>query len=246
MKLLASGTDTFIFWLSWGQNYRLPEDFTARLDAALDEYREEGDAHFLGIHDYMWLWNPLGDDDERCAYEVAQVRPGRKFRWMLMFQGGMFSISLTQPRPTTCKPGQVHAYVEVSGRYMAACARDPMAVVAMFSDTLSYLVGVEPERVQVSRIDLFADVEVDTPLSLDDLGRFVSRARSRSVYLDGSHALGAPAASRGGSHGDPLTGNTGVTRGSLCTRYPPMRYTLLRFTTGGLTGPGFVSAPAIC
>jgi hypothetical protein len=204
MSLLGYGVDTFVFWLSWGGKYDLPEAVQEALDAGLSQFREQGEARWLGVHEHMWLWNPLGEG-ERTAYEVAEVHPGRKFRWRLMFQGGMLSISLAHPRPTTRKTGQVHAYVEVSGRYMMAAARDADAVVAMVSEALSALVGCDPERVQVSRIDLFADVLAPAPLGLDDLDRFVSRARSRSAYLDGSSPAGAPA-----PQGGPLMGHTGA------------------------------------
>jgi hypothetical protein len=60
--------------------------------------------------------------------------------------------------------------------------------------------------VQLSRIDLFADVMISAPLGLDDLGRFVSRARSRSVYLD---AVASPAGASA-PQGGPLLGNTGA------------------------------------
>lgn len=202
--LLGYGVDTFVFWLSWGDKYDLPKAFQEVLDAGLSELRERGEARWLGFQDHMWLWNPLGGG-ERTAYEVAEILPGRKFRWRLMFQGGMLSISLAHPRPTTRRTGQVHAYVEVSGRYMMAAARDADAVIAMVSEALSALVGCEPERVQVSRIDLFADVLASAPLGLDDLGRFVSRARSRSAYLDGSSPAVAPA-----TQGGPLMGHTGA------------------------------------
>ncbi|WP_018467933.1 hypothetical protein [Calidithermus timidus] len=201
MSLLGYGVDTFVFWLSWGDSYDLPASFQAALDAALSNFREHGEGRFLGINEYLPLWNPLGDAS-RGDYQVCEVQPGRKFRWRLMFQGGMLSVSLAHPRPTVRRTGQVQAYVEISGRYMMAAARDVDAVVAMIVQELSALVGAQPERVQVSRVDLFADILAPAPLGLDDLGRFVSRARSRSIW---SSPAGAQA-----PQGGPLMGNTGA------------------------------------
>jgi len=204
--LLGYGVDTLIFWLSWDEAYSLPGPFQAALDTALLAYRDGADSNLVGIHDHLWLFNPAGNS-QQSAYEVAEVQSGRKFRWRLMFQGGMISVSLAAPRASTRRAGQVHAYVEVSGRYMAACGRDADAVISMCSDSLARLVGADPSRVQISRIDLFADVLSPEPLRLDHVHLFVSRSKARTVYgLPGDGQPEGAASAPGG----PLLGNTGA------------------------------------
>lgn len=207
-SLLGYGVDTAEFWLSWGPDYNLPKEFVTRLDTHRASWLEDDQdgAVFWGIDSFLPVPTLQGDGS---IYEAAEVRNIRHFRWALIFQGGRVVVRLADPRPTTRKTGAVQMMVELSGSYMRnQFGGDLSKAVLLFADLLGSLVGAPPSVVNLSRVDIYADVRLDKSLTLQDLDLFVSRSRSRTVY-------GFDEAGRSGGTppGGPLSaspmGNTG-------------------------------------
>ncbi|KGQ21380.2 hypothetical protein [Thermus filiformis] len=208
-RLLGFGIDTLTLNFYWPDGaYRLPEGLPEILDGLREAYlasRSDDDALFWGIDAYLPIPNPsqrFFDSEEYRLFEVAQVHSVRHYRWGLNL-GGLVLVRLSDPRKEPVTRSDFPAVrIELTGSYMMYARRRADEVVSWLMEALTNLVGTPPARVQVSRVDLFADVEA--PLDyfrLADVERFTSRARSRSAYLT-EEAAGlrkeAPAPEEGG------------------------------------------------
>lgn len=230
-RLLGYGIDTLVVNLYWAEGkYALPEGLEATLDQLKELYRvnPEG-AVFWGVDAYFPLPNPALDPvaGELRLFEAALVQPVRHYPWQLSF-GGLVFVRLSAVRDTTRRANFPAVRVEVTGRYMMYAGRDAQRVVQWVVDAATNLVGVAPERVQVSRVDLFADVEVEAgTFRLQDLDRFTSRSRVRGLYSVG-----------GAAHG--LQAGAAPAEGGLMSNTPPA--TSVRVPDAWEDGPETASA----
>ena len=200
MKLLGSGVDTLVLNLYWDKAgaYALPEEFASAL-AALKEVAKENPAAaiYWGVDAFIPL--PVEPDGSRL-FEAALVLPAvRHYEWGLSF-GGLVFVRLSKPKPSTSVDFPA-VRVEFTGSYMHRMGRNVDAVVRALLEAMENLTGHKPARVQVSRVDLFADVLVPHGyLRLESLSEFSSRARLRGLYSVDSAPPGAPAqAGEGGA-----------------------------------------------
>lgn len=201
MRLLGYGVDTLVLNFYWADGaYTLPEGLPEKLDLLKDQYRvNPEEAIFWGVDAYLPIPNPALED---ALYEAALVRPTRHYPWQLSFGADALLVSLSAVKDATRRRTFPAVRVEVTGRFMMYARRDAQAVVSWLLDALQNLTGSRPERVQVSRADLFADVEVEPgTLKVQDVDRFTSRSRIRGLYFVGeaegrqapaSHSEGGP------------------------------------------------------
>ncbi|GLV48559.1 hypothetical protein TJA_17120 [Thermus sp. LT1-2-5] len=188
VRLLGYGIDTLVVNLYWDEGaYSLPEGLEATLDNLKELGRVEPDAGVLwGVDAYLPLPNPLagwtGSEVEPELFQSAAVRSVRHYRWMLDFAGLIF-WRLSSVKETTRRANFPAMRVEFTGRYLMYARRRADEVVRWAVEAATNLVGVRPSRVQVSRADLFCDVEVPHGyFTLDSLNRFTSRSRARGLY----------------------------------------------------------------
>jgi hypothetical protein len=211
MKLLGSGVDTLVLNLYWDKAgaYTLPEEFASAL-AFLKEQAKENpqSAIYWGIDAFIPL--PVDPDGSRL-FEAALVLPSvRHYEWGLSFANMVF-VRLSRPKATTSVDFPA-VRVEFTGSYMHRMGRDVDAVVRALVEAMENLTGHKPSRVQVSRVDLFADVLVPHGyLRLESLPEFSSRARVRGLYsMDARQGPGAPAPGLAGGPMSNTPPSTGV------------------------------------
>ncbi|WP_206202068.1 hypothetical protein [Thermus caldilimi] len=188
-RVLGYGVDTFRVNLYWDEGrYQLPEGLEAALDNLKDLYRQNPGAAILwGVDAYFPLPRLDGSvniiSGDLPLYEAALVQPTRHYAWQLSFANLLF-VRLSAVRDTTRRASFPAVVVEITGTYMMQAGRDVRRVVDWVMEAATNLVGTRPSRVQVSRVDLFADIEVPHgAFHVEDIARFTSRARSRSMWL---------------------------------------------------------------
>ncbi|WP_243029215.1 hypothetical protein [Thermus albus] len=187
-RVLGYGLDTLVVNLYWpAGKYQLPEGFEATLNELKDLYRRDPNGAILwGVDAYFPLPNPVPDLPwglEGDLFEAAIVQPTRHYAWQLSF-GGLVFVRLSAVKDTTRRAEFPAMRVEFTGTYMRYADRDAEKVVRWVLDAAENLTGTRPHRVQVSRADLFVDVEAN-PLQVTDIDRFTSRSRVRGVYSFG-------------------------------------------------------------
>jgi hypothetical protein len=198
-RVLGHGLDTLAVNFYWSEGaYQLPDGFPEKLDLLKDQFRVNPEAAiFWGIDAYLPIPNPAL---EGTLYEACLVRPTRHYPWQLSFGANALLISLSAVRDSTQRRGFPAVRVEFTGRFMMYARRDAQAVVSWLLEALENLTGSRPERVQVSRADLFVDLEVEPgTFRVEDVDRFTSRSRVRGLYFLGGEAAGsAPAPAQEG------------------------------------------------
>ncbi len=203
-RILGHGLDTLVLNFYWPEGkYSLPEGLPEKLDALKDQYRVNPEAAILwGVDAYLPIPNPALDGS---LYEAALVRPTRHYPWQLSFGADAVLVSLSAAKDTTRRSTFPAVRVELTGRFMMYARRDAQAVVSWLLEALENLTGSRPERIQVSRADVFVDLEVQPgTFKLQDVDRFTSRGRVRGLYSVGEAAgRQAPA-----PHGEGPMSNT--------------------------------------
>jgi hypothetical protein len=198
-RLLGHGIDTLVVNFYWPEGaYQLPEGFPEKLDLLKDQFRVNPEAAiFWGIDAYLPIPNPAL---EGTLYEACLVRSTRHYPWQLSFGANALLISLSAVKESTQRRGFPAVRVEFTGRFMMYARRDAQSVVSWLLEALENLTGSRPERVQVSRADLFVDLEVEPgTFRVEDVDRFTSRSRVRGLYFLGGEAAGsAPAPAQEG------------------------------------------------
>ncbi len=198
-RVLGHGIDTLVVNFYWPEGgYQLPEGFAEKLDLLKDQFRVNPEAAiFWGIDAYLPIPNPAL---EGILYEACLVRPTLHYPWQLSFGANALLISLSAVRDSTQRRGFPAVRVEFTGRFMMYARRDARAVVSWLLEALENLTGSRPERVQVSRADLFVDLEVEPgTFRVEDVDRFTSRGRVRGLYfLGGEAGASAPAPAQEG------------------------------------------------
>jgi len=198
-RVLGHGIDTLVVNFYWPEGaYRLPEGLPEKLDFLKDQFSVNPEAAiFWGIDAYLPIPNPAL---EGFLYEACLVRPTRHYPWQLSFGANALLISLSAVKESTQRRGFPAVRVEFTGRFMMYARRDAQAVVSWLLEALENLTGSRPERVQVSRADLFVDLEVEPgTFRVEDVDRFTSRSRVRGLYFLGGEAAGsAPAPAQEG------------------------------------------------
>jgi hypothetical protein len=199
IRVLGHGVDTLVVNFYWPKGaYQLPEGLPEKLDLLKDQFRVNPEAAiFWGIDAYLPIPNPAL---EGTLYEACLVRSTRHYPWQLSFGANALLISLSAVRDSTQRRGFPAVRVEFTGRFMMYARRDAQAVVSWLLEALENLTGSRPERVQVSRADLFVDLEVEPgTFRVEDVDRFTSRSRVRGLYFLGGEAAGsAPAPAQEG------------------------------------------------
>lgn len=204
-RILGYGVDTLVVNLYWPEGtYSLPDGLEDRLNKLKELFRVSPDAAILwGVDAYFPLPNPALDGE--ALFESAVVQPTRHYAWQLSF-GNLVFVRLSSVKDSTRRREFPAMRVEFTGTYMMYANRDADRAIHWVLDAAENLTGVRPERVQVSRADLFADVEVPHGFfRLEDIHRFTSRSRLRGVYSvaaeGGAPGLqaGAPSAASGGA-----------------------------------------------
>jgi len=198
-RVLGHGVDTLVVNFYWPEGaYQLPEGFPEKLDLLKDQFRVNPEAAiFWGIDAYLPIPNPAL---EGTLYEACLVRSTRHYPWQLSFGANALLISLSAVKESTQRRGFPAVRVEFTGRFMMYARRDAQAVVSWLLEALENLTGSRPERVQVSRADLFVDLEVEPgTFRVEDVDRFTSRSRVRGLYfLGGEAGASAPAPAQEG------------------------------------------------
>ncbi|WP_114311605.1 hypothetical protein [Thermus caldifontis] len=180
-RVLGYGIDTLVVNLYWPDGaYQLPDDIEDTLDSLKELYRRDPEgAIFWGIDAYFPLPNP---SDHDRLFEAAVVQPTRHYAWQLSF-GGLVFVRLSSVKDTTQRRDFPAMRVEFTGTYMLYADRDANAVVEWVLRAAENLTGVRPERVQVSRADVFVDIDVEPgTFQIEDLHRFTSRSHVRGFY----------------------------------------------------------------
>ncbi|MEZ0348387.1 MAG: hypothetical protein ABWJ90_07740 [Thermus sp.] len=234
MRLLGYGIDTLVVNLYWDTGaYNLPEGLESTLDNLKELGRDDPDAGvFWGVDAYLPLPNPLRgwsscSEIEPELFQSASVHSVRHYRWLLDFAGLVF-WRLSSVKETTRRASFPAMRVEFTGRYLMYARRRADEVVRWAVEAATNLVGVRPSRVQVSRADLFCDVEVPPGyFGLESLNRFTSRSRARGLYAVEPAALGEAQAPATG--GGPMSITPPATSG-------------LRVPESWAEGPGHLSA----
>lgn len=203
-RILGYGVDTLVVNLYWPEGtYGLPDGLEDTLTRLKDLFRVSPDSAILwGVDAYFPFPNPAHNGGDGL-FESAVVQPTRHYAWQLSF-GSLVFVRLSSVKDSTRRREFPAVRVEVTGTYMMYVRRDAGRVIQWILDAAENLTGVRPERVQVSRVDLFVDVEVPHGFfTLEDIHRFTSRSRLRCVYsvaegAPGLHA-GAPSTASGGA-----------------------------------------------
>ncbi|UZX16526.1 hypothetical protein KQ693_05710 [Thermus sp. PS18] len=182
-RLLGYGIDTLVVNLYWPEGaYKLPEGVEDTLNELKDLYRRDPEgAIWWGVDAYFPLPNPGNGGG---LFEAALVQSTRHYAWQLSF-GGLVFVRVSAVKDTTRRKDFPAMRVEFTGIYMLYAGRDAQKVVQWVLDAAENLTGVRPVRVQVSRADLFVDLEGE-PFKITDLDRFTSRSRVRGLYSVGS------------------------------------------------------------
>lgn len=214
MRLLGHGVDTLVLNLYWetGQ-YALPEGLEDKLKALKELARvAPHDAVLWGVDAYLPMPNYSLDPEGGVLYESALVLPAvRHYAYGLSMAGQVF-WRLSAPSDTVRRKTFPAVRVELAGAYMMYAGRRVEEVVTHVVEAAANLVGSRPIRVQVSRIDLFADVEVPSGyFKVEDLARFTSRSRVRGLYCQAPAAEGRQAPAPG-LEGGPMSNTPPATR----------------------------------
>lgn len=189
VRLLGYGIDTLVVNLYWPEGaYKLPEGVEDTLNELKDLYRRDPEgAIWWGVDAYVPLPNPGNGGG---LFEAALVQPTRHYAWQLSF-GGVVFVRLSSVKDTTRRAHFPAMRVEFTGTYMLYANRDAKAVVDWVLSAAENLTGVRPERVQVSRADVFVDIDVEPgTFRIEDVHRFTSRSHVRGFYSVGGAVPG--------------------------------------------------------
>jgi hypothetical protein len=209
-RLLSAGVDTLNLWFSWAESYDLPQAFTTTLTNLLEQFRANGrrEPVFVPLLEFAAIFNPFLPAGEIPVFEVARVSGDKHYAWALVFGQDALTIKFSRPKDSIKRLDYAQVFVEINARYISAAALEIGELVTRLVTALESIVGASVRMKRINRVDQRADLGSLNPLfTLSDLERFVTFARSKSVYQESPEPTPPSLSNRGGAlYTSPTTG----------------------------------------